>query len=173
MKTPVVDFLLRLKAVLAELPVGMGGRQRDPRTRRAPARDRDRVLLSQAHLWLREIPSSLLPKHMCRLHPHLANRFADCWGDQDRLQALIDDLLIDRRGDRKGFSARVRVEIEQLELLHARWLDNPEATRQSMVARRRTVRVHGPRNADGTGRTGMSSKAVERSRPALASMPRA
>ena len=61
-----------------------------------------------------------------------------------------------------------------------RWVHVPsvvdsqgEATRQSMVARRRTVRVHGPRNADGTGRTGMSSKAVERSQSALASMPRA
>ena len=171
MKTPVFDFLLRLKAVLAELPVGMGGRQRDPRTRRAPARDRDRVLLSQAHLWLREIPSSLLPKHMCRHHPHLANRFADCWGDKERLQVLIDDLLIDKRGDRKGFSARVRGEIEQLELLHARWLDDPTETRQSLVARRRTVRVHGARNADGPRRAGLSMTPVERPQPSFASMP--
>jgi hypothetical protein len=174
MKTPVFDFLSRLKARLVALPFAIGGWPRDPRLptwKRAPARDKDRVLLSATHLWLRAIPSSLLPKHMCRHHPHLANRFADCWGDRERLEALIDDLLVDRRVGRKGFSARVRAEIEQLELLHARWLDDPEATRQSMVARRRTVRVRGARTADGPGQAGLSSKPLERPQPSLASIP--
>ena len=177
MKTSEFHFLSRLKALLGALSVDIGGRSRRPFVRswsRAPARDRDRVLLSATHLWLRQIPSSLLPKHMCRHHPHLANRFADCWGDKERLQALIDDLLIDRRGDRKGFSPRVRGEIEQLELLHSRWLDDPAAARQSMVARRRTVRVHGvhaARDADGPRRAGLPVKPVERPQPSLASLP--
>ena len=174
MKTPKFDFLARLKALLGAFPVGTGRQPRDPRARiwsRAPARDRDRVLLSETHFWLRQIPSSLLPKHLCRHHPHLANRFADCWGDRQRIEALIDDLLIDRRGDRKGFSARVRGEIEQLELLHARWLDNPAAARKAMVARRRTVRVHGARGADGPRRAGLSLEPVERPQPSFASMP--
>jgi len=168
------DFLSRLKLLLVALHLELGAEPRVPRWKRAPARDKDRVLLSKTHLWLRQIPSSLLPKHMCRHHPHLANRFADCWGDKGRLQELIDDLLIDRRGDRKGFSARVRGEIEQLELLHARWLDNPAETRQSMVARRRRVRVHGARDArdaDGPRRAGLSLKPVERPQPSFASMP--
>ena len=174
MKMPGLDLLSRLKTLLVAFPLGIGGRARDLRARtwkRAPARDKDRVLLSETHIWLRQIPSSLLPKHMCRHHPHLANRFADCWGDKERVQALIDDLLIDRRGDRKGFSARVRGEIEQLDLLHARWLDDPTETRQSLVARRRTVRVHGARNADGPRRAGLSMTPVERPQPSFASMP--
>ena len=174
MKTPAFDFLSRLKALLGPLTVDIGMRLRDAQVRtwrRAPPRDRDRILLSATHLWLRQIPSSLLPKHMCRHHPHLVNRFADCWGDKERLQALIDDLLIDKRGDRKGFSARVRGEIEQLELLHARWLDDPTETRQSLVARRRTVRVHGARDADGPRRAGLSLKPAERPQPSFASMP--
>jgi len=174
MKTPVFDFLSRLKALLGALPLAMGGRPRDPRARtwkRAPARDKDRVLLSETHVWLRQIPSSLLPKHMCRHHAHVANRFAGCWGDKERVQGLIDDLLIDRRGARKGFSTRVRGEIEQLELLHVRWLDNPAATWQSLVARRRTVRVHGARNDDGPGRAALPLKPLERPRPSFASMP--
>ncbi|MGZ5798865.1 MAG: hypothetical protein ACXWJG_18275, partial [Caldimonas sp.] len=83
------------------------------------------------------IPSSLLPKHLCRLHPHLANRFAEAWGDKDRIEALVDDLLIDRRGGRKGFTPRVGMEIEQLERLHARSLANPANARPSLVPRRR------------------------------------
>ncbi len=168
------DFLSRLKSLLLALHLEIGAEPRVPRWKRAPARDKDRVLLSKTHLWLRQIPSSLLPKHMCRHHPHVVNRFADCWGDKDKFEVLIDDLLIDRRGTRKGFSARVRGEIEQLELLHARWLDNPAAARQSMVARRRTVRVHGvhgARDADGPRRAGLPVKPVERPQPSFALLP--
>lgn len=173
MNHPAIDFLFRLGRLLGlSSGLDVAGQDTDRASwTRAPARDKDRVLLNETHLWLRQIPSSLLPKHMYRHHPHLVNRFADCWGDEQRIRTLADELLIDRRGDRKGFSARVRGEIEQLELLHARWLDNPTAARQALVARRRTVRVYGARNADGPRRAGLSLKPSEMPQPSLASMP--
>jgi hypothetical protein len=89
---------------------------------RAPARDRDKVLLTMTHLWLHRIPSGIHPKQLCRHHPHIANRFAQCWGDRARVEALVDELMNDRRGQRRGFSDRVLAEIARLELFHARFL---------------------------------------------------
>lgn len=89
---------------------------------RAPLTDQDRVLLSNTHLWLRSIPTSLHPKHLCRYHPRLANRFAMLWDDADRIDRLFEELLVsDRRGGRrKGFSDRVSMELRRLERFHAR-----------------------------------------------------
>jgi hypothetical protein len=168
------DFLSRLKALLASPYLGDSLPPCDPETltwTRTPARDRDRVLLSQTHLWLRQIPSSLLPKHLCRLHPHIANRFAECWGDRERFEACIDDLLIDRRGGRKGFSGRVRNEIEQLELLHARWMADPAGATLSLVARRRTIRSPAPDNGEGPRRSGLPVQPGDPAQRSLASMP--
>lgn len=86
---------------------------------RAPPADADRVLLSATHLWLRRIPPRLHPRHLCRYHPHLANRLAGCWGDRERVQCLIDDLLIDRRGGRLGLSDRVKSELQCIERFQA------------------------------------------------------
>jgi hypothetical protein len=89
---------------------------------RSPVRDLDRVLQSQTHVWLRKIPSAIHPKHLCRYYPRIANRLAQSWGDKAKVELIFEDLLQDRRGHRKGFSERIRVEIERLERFHARKL---------------------------------------------------
>ncbi|TXC65175.1 hypothetical protein FSC37_00605 [Piscinibacter aquaticus] len=89
---------------------------------RSPQRDQDRVLQSPTHVWLRRIPSAIHPKHLCRYYPRIANRLAMAWGDKVEVEAIFEDLLQDRRGQRKGFSERVRVEIERLQRFHQRKL---------------------------------------------------
>ena len=101
------------------VPAGAG---EDWSTRRSPRRDQDRVLQSQTHIWLRKIPSAIHPKQLCRHYPRIANGLALVWGDKSRVEQMFEDLLHDRRGQRKGFSERVRVEIERLERFHARKL---------------------------------------------------
>jgi hypothetical protein len=86
---------------------------------RAPPTDGDRVMLSVTHVWLRRLPPRFHPKQLCRYHPHLANRLAACWGDRDRVEQFVDDLLIDRRGGRKGLSARVKTELLCVERFHS------------------------------------------------------
>lgn len=110
---------------------------------RSPQRDQDRVLQSPTHVWLRRIPSAIHPKHLCRYYPRIANRLAVAWGDKTEVEEIFEDLLQDRRGQRKGFSERVRVEIERLQRFHQRKLhvNYPPL----MVVRRRV-----PPNADGT-----------------------
>lgn len=87
---------------------------------RAPATDRDRVLLSPTHLWLRGIPTPLHPKRLCRFYPRVANRLAEAWDDPERTDRLFDELLNDRRGKRRGFPERVTMELQRLERFHAR-----------------------------------------------------
>jgi hypothetical protein len=86
---------------------------------RAPIGERDRVLLHATHVWLRRIPSGVHPKHLCRDHPHIANRFAQCWGDSAQVEQLVRELTSDQRGQRRGFSQRVVMEIERLKFFHA------------------------------------------------------
>jgi hypothetical protein len=109
---------------------------------RSPAKDQDRVLQSQTHVWLRRIPSAIHPKHLCRYYPRIANRLAINWNDKSKVEQIFEDLLHDRRGQRKGFSERVRVEIERLERFHARKLhvNYPPL----MVVRHRRVPAAGP-----------------------------
>lgn len=111
---------------------------------RSPQRDQDRVLQSPTHVWLRRIPSAIHPKHLCRYYPRIANRLAMAWGDKAEVEEIFDDLLQDRRGQRKGFSERVRVEIERLQRFHQRKLhvNYPPL----MVVRRRV-----PPGLDGNG----------------------
>lgn len=87
---------------------------------RAPMTDRDRVLLSPTHLWLRSIPTPLHPKRLCRFYPRVANRLAEAWEDHGRTDRLLDELLNDRRGMRRGFPERIMFELERLERFHAR-----------------------------------------------------
>ncbi|MEP7297502.1 MAG: hypothetical protein ABI702_15055 [Burkholderiales bacterium] len=86
--------------------------------RRAPRRPQDVALQSATHVWLRSIPTPSHPKHLCLHHPHLANRLAQAWGNAALVQKFMDDVLIDKRGQRKGLSERVRTELHRLERLH-------------------------------------------------------
>lgn len=87
---------------------------------RAPMSDRDRVLQSSTHLWLRSVPTPLHPKRLCRYYPRVANRLAEAWDDLERTDRLFDELLNDRRGKRRGFPERITVELQKLERFHAR-----------------------------------------------------
>ncbi|MEP6874154.1 MAG: hypothetical protein ABI887_07285 [Burkholderiales bacterium] len=87
--------------------------------RRAPRRPHDVVLQSETHVWLRSIPTPSHPKQLCLHHPHLANRLARAWDDDLLVQRFMDDVLIDKRGHRRGLSERVRLELHRLERFHA------------------------------------------------------
>ena len=164
MKKLLLRLVERLQEMFRLTDLGADEIDRDfpRRWSRAPARDRDRILLSQTHIWLRLIPSALLPKHVCRHHPHVANRFAESWGDMERIQQLVDDLLIDRRGGRKGFSQRVRIEIEELERFHARSLSDPAGVRKSLAARQRRAHPRTPRKSSNDSRDRGDGHAMHR-----------
>ncbi|MFN7644748.1 MAG: hypothetical protein ACK5PW_16960 [Burkholderiales bacterium] len=48
---------------------------------------------------------------LARRFPHVLNQISAVWGDLPVAAELIDDLLVDRRGGRRGFPADVLAEL--------------------------------------------------------------
>jgi len=89
---------------------------------RAPLTDDDQVLQSHTHHWLRRIPNGAHPKQLCRHFPRIANCIAACWHDPLATGHLLTELMVDRRGGRRGFPPRVAADILRLHRLHAKRL---------------------------------------------------
>jgi len=112
---------------------------------RAPLREIDLVLSRVAEVWLMSLPRLLRPAHLCVAYPRVVNRLALCWDDQSLTEHLLDDLLIGRRGNRKGFPRPVAEELMRLRRLHdsRREIDAEEAVweRRSLVPSASTVEL--------------------------------
>jgi hypothetical protein len=73
----------------------------------------DRALQGATIDWLLKLPLSLRPRELCDRYPRAANALATAWHGSER-DAVLDDLLCDRRGRRRGFPPEVRSELEAL-----------------------------------------------------------
>jgi hypothetical protein len=120
---------MSLKAVLHRARSLLSGLFGDPKdlpkvgdwsNSRAPVVDEDRVMQSHTHAWLRSIPNGIHPKQLCRHYPRIANRIAVNWQHLHVVDRLLTDLMVDQRGDRKGFPPRIRQELERLYGYHAK-----------------------------------------------------
>ncbi len=67
-----------------------------------------------AHAWLESLPPAVVPREMARAYPRLVNRLALCWRDAALADMLLDELLVDRRGGRRGFPPAVAAELLRL-----------------------------------------------------------
>lgn len=83
------------------------------RVRRAP-RGTDRALTGTTRRWLRDLPARRRPMRLCELYPRVANRIAWCWSDVSMSDSMLQDLLVDRRGGRLGFTPSVVRELQRL-----------------------------------------------------------
>jgi hypothetical protein len=83
-----------------------------PRRRRKPV-PTDRALTGQAIDWLLSLPAPMRPTRLSERYPRVVNAIAAAWPGAGRM-AFLEDLLVDRRGNRAGFPAEVRGEIEAL-----------------------------------------------------------
>lgn len=81
---------------------------------REPPTERDMKLTGLALSWLERLPLPLRPVNLCSRYPRVANRLALCWSDAVLCGRLFDDLLVDRRGNRKGFPPPVAEELMRL-----------------------------------------------------------
>ena len=100
-----------------------------PGARSAMAAQSD-VLSEIAHSWARSFPLQSRPLELCNLYPRVANRIAECWEDFALTEAVLDDLLVDHRGGRKGFPAQIAIELLRLQALHE---GRPNRTRASQI----------------------------------------
>lgn len=92
------------------------GAPRDPMPdpagrRRAQPAD---FLLPIARRWLAALPSAVRPHALAQRFPRLANRLAAAWDDEPSLALVFADLLIDQRGERRGFPPAVKADLHRL-----------------------------------------------------------
>jgi hypothetical protein len=53
----------------------------------------------------------LYPVQLAKEYPRIIDRIVELWRQSSALEAYLDDLLIDRRGNREGFSSGILMEI--------------------------------------------------------------
>ena len=61
--------------------------------------------------WVAKLPAEVRPAAMLKQFPRIANVIARAWTDAAEIQAVVDDLLVDRRGGRQGFPLEVTEEL--------------------------------------------------------------
>src|SRR5213079_2262823 len=73
-------------------------------------------LLPSTQKWLDALPRRVRPHSLCESYPRIANLIAAMWGDAKGLKAYFEELLIDRRGNRRGFTPEVANDLRALQL---------------------------------------------------------
>lgn len=85
-----------------------------PEASRAPHAERDKTLSRLVPRWRESLPPESTPDYLCVHFPRIANRLALCWADPALALHLLDELLRDRRGGRRGFPAEALDELKSL-----------------------------------------------------------
>ena len=78
-----------------------------------------RVLLPRTVRWMEGLPPDFQPTQTSETFPRVANALAALSSVPDELTSYLDDLLVDRRGRRQGFPARVLSELHALSAYYA------------------------------------------------------
>jgi hypothetical protein len=119
---------------------------------RRPAVEADRTLSIETELWLLRLPPQLRPKALADDYPRIANRLARDWSDAFLREFCFEDLLVDRRGGRRGFPPEVKAELLRLQRFSVRHaaLIEEQTRRQSASAdaRARTAQHDGAEGLD-------------------------
>jgi hypothetical protein len=71
-------------------------------------------LLKPTFAWASTLPIEIQPRTLMYLFPRIANLMAAMWQDPNSLRGYVDDLLVDRRGNRQGFPLEVLHELFKL-----------------------------------------------------------
>ena len=82
------------------------------------ARTPEEPLLNVTRTWLASLPPHVRPMELTRQFPRIANRLRHLWKQVARCEEYLDDLLVDRRGTRKGFPPKIVQELEALREHH-------------------------------------------------------
>jgi hypothetical protein len=80
--------------------------------RRGP--DVNPVLLDATVAWMNALPYTVRPTELAQRFPRIANSIAELWPRADRCEPYLDSLMVDQRGDRKGFPMSIALEVASL-----------------------------------------------------------
>jgi hypothetical protein len=76
------------------------------------------ALLPATMQWAASLDGVAAPYRLMAQYPRIANRIANAWNDVPACLVILDELLVDRRGGRKGFPEPVRDELRRLRQIH-------------------------------------------------------
>jgi hypothetical protein len=85
-------------------------------TLRSPNQEDALELGPQAFSWLAILPAAARPKALTRHYPRIVNKVAEVWTHPLQCERYLDELMLDKRGGRKGFPLDVASEIATLKL---------------------------------------------------------
>ena len=68
-------------------------------------------LTAAAEGWLENLPDNVKPKVIQEQYPRIVNRLASMWKHPDEFVEYLDELLVDKRGDRDGFPMTIALEL--------------------------------------------------------------
>jgi len=68
-------------------------------------------LLPATQRWAAALPDAVRPVELLRAYPRIANRLALACNDPKAIREVLNDVLIDRRGGRRGFPTSVLSEL--------------------------------------------------------------
>jgi hypothetical protein len=71
-------------------------------------------LLKPTFTWASTLPLDIQPRTLLYKFPRIANLMAAMWQDPNSLRRYVDDLLVDKRGNRQGFPLEVLRELFKL-----------------------------------------------------------
>jgi hypothetical protein len=75
--------------------------------------------LPRTFQWIAKLPPDVQPMEVLRQFGRIANMLAMNWNDPEATFAYFDQLLVDRRGNRKGFPPEVMAELTALRSRYA------------------------------------------------------
>jgi hypothetical protein len=84
----------------------------DPATQRTP--QTPEKIKDETVRWLAALPEHVRPVELCRKYPRIANKIAMLWRRVARCEEFLDELVVDRRGGRKGFPMAIAQELTTL-----------------------------------------------------------
>ena len=103
---------------LDELPAGVQAMQQlSPgywNQRRRGALPSDRALTGTAMDWIVALPPPIRPHTTCEHFPRVANAIAESWEDVPLCTRVLDHMIHDYRGGRRGFPPTVQTELTNL-----------------------------------------------------------
>lgn len=99
----------------------------------------DRALNLAAVTWLGELPQEVAPLALARAFPRIVNRLSRFWDSPQMIDALLQELLLDKRGKRKGFPSEVLDELHALLRYHRTLHPTENSDRWDSVPYRRSV----------------------------------
>ena len=123
------DFSVARRA-LDELPAGLEAarqaRAANWERRRRPPLPSDHAIAGKTVDWILKLDPNARPHRLAEATPRIVNALADRWHDPVAAAAYVTDLLIDRRGRRRGFPPEIKKELVMLHLLLRRNRPRPD-----------------------------------------------